>query len=484
MSITVGDIQTMAGTGLHIAGTWRQSANGAQFAVDDPATGETLAQVADATEQDCLDAVTAASDALDGWAHTPPRQRSEVLRRCFDLMNEHRDLIATAIVHENGKSWADAQAEAGYAAEFFRWFAEETVRIGGEYRLAPGGDKRILVEQRPVGVALLITPWNFPAAMATRKIAPALAAGCSVVLKPAPQTPLTAAIVVELIHRAGVPAGVVNLVSPSDAGPAVSAMLERVEKVSFTGSTAVGKILLRQCADRVINASMELGGNAPFIVLPDADIPAAVEGAMQAKMRNGGAACTAANRFIVHESVYAQFSELFAQRMGELTMGPGTTHSNNVGALVSDDERDKVADLVAGARSRGAGALTGGERPTGDGAFYPPTVLTDVAADDPITQNEIFGPVAPVIKYGDGTDPVQIANNTRSGLIAYVYGSTDAAMQMAHRLQAGMVAVNRGVLSDPAAPFGGVKESGLGREGGHEGIGEFLEPIYIAVDSW
>ena len=468
---------------LFIDGQWRPASDGRRFAVHDPADGSELAQFAAATEADCLAAVDAAAEALAGWAATPPRHRSEILRSCFDILTAEREQFAGLIVAENGKAYADALGEAAYAAEFFRWFAEEAVRIGGDFRLSPSGDKTIVVRRDPIGVSVLITPWNFPAAMATRKIAPALAAGCSVVLKPASQTPLTAAYVVEVLRRAGVPAGVVNLVTPVPAGPAVSAMLHHpaVRKLSFTGSTEVGRVLLREAADQVVSSSMELGGNAPFIVLPGADLAAAVEGAMVAKMRNGGAACTAANRFYVHDSLVEEFGTRITAAMKGLTMGPGADRSNDLGALVSPEERDKVTSLVERAVDAGATVALGGE-PTEVGAFYPPTVLTDVRHGSVINQTEIFGPVVAIVGFTEVDEAVAMANDTIYGLIAYVYGDPARALAVAQRIDAGMVAVNRGVLSDPAAPFGGTKQSGLGREGSSEGILEFLEEKYIGIE--
>jgi succinate-semialdehyde dehydrogenase/glutarate-semialdehyde dehydrogenase len=468
---------------LFIDGRWRPAADGERFAVNDPADGSELARFAAATEADCLEAVEAADAALSGWAAIPPRQRSEILRTCFEILTSEREQFAEIIVRENGKAFADALGEATYASEFFRWFAEEAVRIGGDFRLSPAGDKTIVVTRHPIGVSLLITPWNFPAAMATRKIAPALAAGCSVILKPATQTPLTAAYVVDVLHRAGVPAGVVNLVTPVPAGPAVSAMLHHpaIRKLSFTGSTEVGRLLLREAADQVISSSMELGGNAPFLVLAGADIDVAVKGAMIAKMRNGGSACTAANRFYVHDSVVDGFTTKITAAMKQVKMGPGADRSNDLGALVSIAERDKVAELVDGAVADGAVVALGGE-PTEVGAFYPPTVLTGIRHGSVINQTEIFGPVTAIVGFSDVDDAVTMANDTIYGLIAYVYGDPAESLAVAHRLDAGMVAVNRAVLSDPAAPFGGTKQSGLGREGSSEGILEFLEEKYIGIE--
>ncbi|GLY79241.1 NAD-dependent succinate-semialdehyde dehydrogenase [Actinoallomurus iriomotensis] len=472
-------------TGSYIGGRWRPSGDGSAVRVDDPATGEAIAEIASATVDDCLEAVEAAAEALPRWRATPPRTRAEVLRGAFELMVRERDQIAELIVRENGKVWADAQSEADYAAEFFRWFSEEAVRVGGDFRIAPNGDKRILVTHQAMGVSVLITPWNFPAAMATRKIGPALAAGCTVVLKPAAETPLTALYLADLLERAGVPSGAVNVVVPDPPAAAVRAMLRHpaVRKLSFTGSTEVGRVLLREAADQVLSCSMELGGNAPFIVFEDADLEAAVAGAMVAKMRNGGAACTAANRFYVAEAVYDAFVTAFGAAMDALALGPGTDPGNTLGSLVSVAERDKVAARVTRAVEQGATVRTGGAVPPGPGAFYPATVLSGVRHGDDVAASEIFGPVAPVIAFGPQDDPVAWANDTELGLISYVYtGDLARGIAVAERLESGMVALNRGVASDPAAPFGGAKQSGLGREGAAEGIREFLEEKYIALD--
>ncbi|ORB65971.1 NAD-dependent succinate-semialdehyde dehydrogenase [Mycobacterium shinjukuense] len=471
-------------TELYIGGRWRPAELDERIEVRNPADGSLIAAVANATVTDCAAAVAAAADAAESWAVTPPRHRSEILRSAWEIMVAERESLAALITAENGKSYADAEAEIDYAADFFRWFAEEAVRIGGDYRLSPQGDKRILVSREPIGVAVLVTPWNFPAAMATRKLGPALAAGCTAILKPAIQTPLTAGAIVDILARAGVPAGVVNYVTPRPAGAAVRAMLHHpaVRKLSFTGSTEVGRLLLHEAADNIVSASLELGGNAPFLVLESADVGAAVAGAMVAKMRNGGCACTAANRFYVHRSLADAFTQGLVEAMRDTTMGPGLVAGNALGALISDAERDKVAAIVARAVDEGAVAVVGGQKPSGPGAFYPPTVLTGVRPDAAITQTEIFGPVAPIIVVDDEDEAVAWANRTEMGLVGYVYGDTASAMRVAHRLQVGMVAVNKGVLSDPAAPFGGVKQSGLGREGGSAGIEEYLEQKYIAVD--
>jgi succinate-semialdehyde dehydrogenase/glutarate-semialdehyde dehydrogenase len=467
---------------LYIDGVWRAGAGDDRFPVIDPADGAEIAQFAVATEADCLAAVEAADKAFPGWAATSPRARGDILRRAYEILTEEREQFAEIIVRENGKSFADALSEADYAKEFFRWFSEEAVRIPGDYRLSPNGDKRIVVTRQPIGVSVLVTPWNFPAAMATRKLAPALAAGCTTVLKPARETPLTAAYVVDALERAGVPRGVVNLVTPVPTGPSVAAMLAHpaVRKLSFTGSTEVGRVLLHEAADRVVSTSMELGGNAPFIVLEGADVDAAVEGALVAKMRNGGSACTAANRFYIHRSLHDEFAQKLAAALSTITVGPGLDRTNELGALVSLKERDKVADLVTTAVAEGGRVTLGGQRIEG-GAFYPATVLVDVEHGATINRTEIFGPVSALVRFDTVEDAVRMANDTIYGLIAYVFGQEDVALRVALRLDAGMVAVNRGVLSDPAAPFGGMKQSGIGREGSSEGILEYLEEKYIGL---
>jgi succinate-semialdehyde dehydrogenase/glutarate-semialdehyde dehydrogenase len=394
------------------------------------------------------------------------------------------DHLAKIVSMENGKVLSDAKGEITYAAEFFRWFAEEAVRTPGDYRQAPSGDKRILVTHQPIGVSLLITPWNFPAAMATRKIGPALAAGCTVILKPASETPLTALAIVEILERAGVPKGVVNFILPSKTGPMISKMLHdpRVRNLSFTGSTEVGRTLLKESADNVLRTSMELGGNAPFVVLDDANIDEAVAGAMIAKMRNGGAACTAANRLIVAKSVAEEFTTKFAKAMGALKLAPGLEAGAQLGASVSIKERNKIADLVTTAVKAGGKLVLGGTTPEGVGAFYPATVVT-VDKTNPILNNEVFGPVAPIVTFEGDAEAIELANATEYGLISYVYSSDlKRAIKTAEAIESGMVAINRGVVSDPAAPFGGVKQSGLGREGGFAGIYEFLETKYIGVE--
>ncbi|WP_307833447.1 NAD-dependent succinate-semialdehyde dehydrogenase [Pimelobacter simplex] len=452
--------------------------------VIDPAAGEPFAEVHMAGADECTAAVDAAAGAADAWAATSPRFRADILRRAYEAMTDQHEPLARLITRENGKALPDARAEVTYAAEFFRWFAEEAVRIQGEFRTAPAGDKRIIVTQHPVGPSLLVTPWNFPAAMATRKWAPALAAGCTTILKPASETPLTALAIAEILVAAGLPPGVVNVVPASPAGPRVSGMLHdtRIKNLSFTGSTEVGVALLHEAADQVVRTSMELGGNAPFVVLEDADIDDAVQGALVAKLRNGGAACTAANRFYVHAAVAMEFTEKLTFAMNGLRLGPGLHDGVDIGALVSVAERDKVAALVDKASSSGARITTGGKIPDGAGAFYPPTVLADLDPTNDLLANEIFGPVAPIVTFESVDDAVRLANDTPYGLISYVYGQAfQDAFAVADRIESGMVAINRGTVSDPAAPFGGMKESGIGREGGFAGIHEFLESKYIAA---
>jgi succinate-semialdehyde dehydrogenase/glutarate-semialdehyde dehydrogenase len=469
---------------LLIAGRWMDASDQQTFDVDDPATGNVIAVVANASVEDGLTAVSAASYALPGWAATPPRQRAEVLRTTFELMTQRAEDFARLIVQENGKALPDARGEVAYAAEFFRWYAEEAVRADGHVQTAPAGTNRILVLRQPIGVSVLITPWNFPAAMATRKIGPALAAGCTVVLKPASDTPLTALALGALLMEAGAPAGVVNVLPSRRSGPVISAMLHdsRVRKLSFTGSTEVGRGLLQQAADCVVNCSMELGGNAPFVVFDDADLESAVAGAMVAKMRNGGEACTAANRFLVQRGIAQEFSRRLSETMGSLRIGPGLQDGTQLGPLINAAGRDKVVSLVASAVRDGAHIAVGGSTPDGPGFFYPPTVLVDVPADAAILREEVFGPVAPVVVFDTEEEAVAMANDTEYGLVAYVYTrDLQRGLRFSEALESGMVGLNRALVSDPAAPFGGVKQSGLGREGGHDGLLEFLESKYIAV---
>jgi succinate-semialdehyde dehydrogenase / glutarate-semialdehyde dehydrogenase len=481
--MTATQERTALRTQAYIGGRWLDGES--RRPVHDPATGEVIAEVEIAGEQLCRAAVDAAAAAQAGWAATPPRVRAEILRKAFEIMTAEAEDVARLITRENGKVLADARGEVGYAAEFFRWFSEETSRLAGDYRMAPGGDKRIVVTHQPVGVSLLVTPWNFPAAMATRKIAPALAAGCAVILKPASETPLTALAVADILDRAGVPAGVVNVVVAAPTAQRVREMLHdpRVVNLSFTGSTEVGVTLLHEAADQVVRTSMELGGNAPFLVLEGADLTEAVSGAMVAKLRNGGAACTAANRFYVHRSLADDFTRALAAAMAGLTVGPGLEPGSQIASLVSPAERDKVAELVDAAVAAGATPVTGGTVTDQGGAFYPPTVLSGLAKDAELLNHEIFGPVAPIVVVDSDDEAIALANDTPFGLISYVYaGDLRRGLQAAEALESGMVAVNRGVVSDPAAPFGGYKQSGLGREGGFAGIHEFLETKYIAVD--
>ena len=469
-------------TQLYIDGKWIDGVS--TIPVTDPSDESIVANVQVASDKDCALAIDAADRAFKSWSKTAPRVRGEILRKAFEIMVAEADRLAEIITRENGKVLSDAKGEILYAAEFFRWFSEEAVRVNGEFRTSPSGDKRILVTKQPVGVSLLITPWNFPAAMATRKIGPALAAGCTVILKPAGETPLTAMAIVEILERAGVPAGVVNLILPVPSGPAIAKILKdpRVVNLSFTGSTEVGRVLLKEAADQVIRCSMELGGNAPFLVLSDANVDDAVAGAMLAKMRNGGAACTAANRFYVANEIATEFTEKLTKAMGALKVAPGLEAGAQLGASVSVKERNKIAQLVDESITKGAKVNVGGKSIEGSGAFYQATVLT-VDKDNPILKQEIFGPVAPIVVTTSDDEAIQLANATEFGLIAYVYSSDlKRAIRTAEALESGMVAINKGVISDPAAPFGGFKQSGLGREGGFAGIEEFLETKYIGVE--
>jgi succinate-semialdehyde dehydrogenase/glutarate-semialdehyde dehydrogenase len=474
--------QLAAPTGLLIGGEWLQTEE--KLPVMDPATFTVLAEIGNASVGDGLDAVTAAYDALQTWSVTPARVRAEVLRKAFEIMTAELETCARLISLENGKAWRDAMGEATYAAEFFRWFSEEAARIEGGFRYSPARDKTIITDHRPMGVAFMITPWNFPAAMATRKLAPALAAGCTAVLKPASETPLTALWIGEVLQRAGAPAGVVNIITTRHTNDVSTAILSdpRIATLSFTGSTYVGKMLLKQTAERVLPSSMELGGNAPFLVLEGADVDAAISGAMIAKMRNGGAACTAANRFYIHESVAAEFSSKLESAFAALKIGPGVEQTNDLGAMVSEKERDKILELLDSAAAEGLDIKPASEAPK-LGAFIAPYVVRDVLHGSTLTKNEVFGPVAPIITFSDEDEGIRMANDTEYGLISYVYAKdAGTGVKVARRMESGMVAVNRGLASDPAAPFGGMKESGLGREGGFAGIHEFLETQYFAVD--
>lgn len=471
--------------GLYIGGAWLPSVGEGRIQVIDPSTEAVIAAVPDATLADAAAAVEAAAGAAESWRETPPRKRSEILRRCFELVVERSETLARLISLENGKALRDARGEVAYAAEFFRWNAEEAVRISGEFGIAPAGGNRIVVDYQPIGVCVLITPWNFPAAMATRKIAPALAAGCTVILKPASETPLTAYALAALYEEAGVPPGVVNVMTTSTPGPIIAAMLAdpRVRKLSFTGSTGVGRTLLAEAAKNVISCSMELGGNAPFIVFDDADIDAAIDGLMVAKMRNAGEACTAANRIYVQSAIHDAFAEKFTRRMAALEIGPGVDPNTECGPMITRKAVEKIDRLVTDAISRGARALCGGRTLAGPGFFYPPTVLVNVSPASDMGHEEIFGPVAPLYRFESESEVIAAANDTEYGLAAYIYTrDISRGVRVASKVEAGMIALNRGLVSDPAAPFGGVKQSGLGREGGqHHGIAEFMEAKYIAT---
>ncbi|MFJ4720144.1 NAD-dependent succinate-semialdehyde dehydrogenase [Streptomyces luteogriseus] len=469
---------------LFIGGGWQDAESGRTLPVDNPATGEELCRVADASPADGRRAVEAAVAAQASWAATPPRVRSEILRRAYDLIIARTEDLALLMTLEMGKPLAEARAEVAYGAEFFRWFSEEAVRVDGGMMTAPDGRNRLLVTRQPVGPCLLITPWNFPLAMGTRKIGPAIAAGCTIVLKPAPQTPLTSLALAQILTEAGLPEGVLNVIVTSDAAGVVEPLLRggQIRKLSFTGSTAVGRILLAQCADTVIRTSMELGGNAPLIVFDDADLDTAVEGTMVAKMRNMGESCCAANRIYVHTSIAEEFATRLAARMAALTVGDGTEPGTDVGPLIDIAGRSKAHDVVCDAVKRGATVLTGGELPDGPGSFYPPTVLTGITPDAAINDTEVFGPVAALLTFDTEDEVVTAANDTEFGLAAYLFTQNlDRALRVAERLESGMIGLNTGLVSNPAAPFGGIKQSGLGREGGTVGIGEFLEYKYLAI---
>jgi succinate-semialdehyde dehydrogenase/glutarate-semialdehyde dehydrogenase len=471
-------------SGLFIGGAWRPAESGATFAVEDPSTGRVLTEVADASPGDGMQALEAAAKAQGAWAAVPPRERSDILRRAYDLLLERKEDLALLMTLEMGKPLDEARGEIVYAAEFFRWFSEEAVRIDGGFAVAPNGQGRLLVMREPVGPCLLITPWNFPMAMGTRKIGPAVAAGCTMVVKPAEQTPLSLLALAGIMQEAGLPDGVLNVVTTSDPAPVMEPMIRdgRARKLSFTGSTAVGRKLLEQCADQVMRTSMELGGNAPFVVFEDADLDVAIEGAMQAKMRNIGEACTAANRFYVHSSLAGKFARRLGERMAALPIGRGVEDGVVVGPLIDSGARDKVASLVDDAVRRGAELVVGGKALEGEGYYYPPTVLSDVPEDARMRHEEIFGPVAPVVTFETEEEAIAAANDTEFGLATYVFTrDLDRAFRVCERLETGMIGLNQGIVSNPAAPFGGVKHSGLGREGGRMGIEEFLETKYVAI---
>jgi succinate-semialdehyde dehydrogenase/glutarate-semialdehyde dehydrogenase len=471
-------------TGLFIGGTWRPAATGRTLTVDDPATGKALCEVADAGPQDGMEALAAAVAAQQSFAAMPPRDRGEILRRAYEVIMDRIDDLSLLMTLEMGKPLAESRGEITYAAEFFRWFAEEAVRIDGGYAVAPNGASRFLVQKQPVGVSLLITPWNFPMAMGTRKIGPAIAAGCAMVMKPAHQTPLSMHALAAILAEVGLPDGVLNLVTTSDPGSVMEPLIRdgRARKLSFTGSTAVGKKLLEQCSEKVLRTSLELGGNAPFLVFDDADLDKAVEGAMLAKMRNMGEACTAANRFLVQRGVAEEFGRRLTERMGSLVVGRGTEDGVQVGPLVDAKGRDKVVELVRDAVGRGAHVHVGGEPGDGPGYFYRPTVLSGVPLEARLTSEEIFGPVAAISVFDDEDEALAAANDTEFGLVSYLFTENlTRALRVSERLESGMIGLNTGLVSNPAAPFGGIKESGLGREGGTVGIDEFLETKYVAI---
>ncbi len=472
--------------GLHIGGQRVSSSDGATIDVRDPATGEVFAEVSSASKADAISAVDAASEAGKVWAETPPRERGEVLRRTFELMTDLEDEYSSLIVKEMGKTFAESQGEMRYASEFYRWFSEEAVRNDGMLTRAPAGDKQIIAIGQPIGVSVLITPWNFPAAMATRKIAPALAAGCSVILKPASDTPLTALALAATMEEVGAPPGVINVIPSNRSSEVVPVLLDdpRVRKLSFTGSTAVGSRLLMGAASTVVSCSMELGGDAPFLVFEDADIDDAVAGAMVAKMRNGGQSCIAANRFLVHAGVAEEFGRKFSEAMGSITLGPGMKAGVGLGPLINAAAQEEMQEIVEVATSSGASVSVGGRAPDRPGYYFEPTLLMEVLADSPIMGREIFGPMAPVVTFETEDEAIEMANDTVYGLAAYLYTNDLAkGLRVAEAIESGMVGINRGLISDPAAPFGGMKQSGLGREGSHEGMKEFLETKYIAA-SW
>ena len=470
--------------GLFIGGRWREASDGATLAVEDPSSGSTLTRVADATVADGKAALDAAVAAQAGWAATAPRDRGEILRAAFERITERADEFAMLMTLEMGKTLLESRGEVTYGAEFFRWFSEEAVRIHGRWSTAPNGATRLLTMKKPVGPTLMITPWNFPLAMGTRKIGPAIAAGCTMVVKPASQTPLTMLALAELLHDCGLPAGVLNVVTTSHTGEVMEPLIRdaRLRKLTFTGSTGVGRRLVEQSAQQLLRVSMELGGNAPFIVFDDADLDRAVEGAMLAKMRNIGEACTAANRFFVQESVADEFAERFAKRMGALTLGKGTTKGVDVGPLIDAKARDGVAELVEDARTQGGTVLTGGSSVKGRGYFFEPTVINDVPMSARVMTEEIFGPVAPISIFRTEQEAVERANRTEYGLASYVFTNDLArVIRVSEALEFGMIGINQGVISNPAAPFGGVKASGFGREGGFEGIEEYLETTYVGI---
>ena len=469
---------------LYINGQWRDASDGGTLEVFDPSTGKLLKTIADASFEDGQLAMQAAHEAQEAWSKTAPRVRAELLRAAFEKVTAMSDDFAILMSLEMGKPFAEAKGEVAYGSEFLRWFSEEAPRINGRYSTAPDGKNRLLVLKRPVGPALLITPWNFPLAMATRKIGPAIAAGCTSILKPAALTPLTSLLFTKVLEEVGVPAGVVNVIQTTKAGEVTAPLINdpRLRKLSFTGSTPVGKRLIADAANQVLRVSMELGGNAPFLVFEDADLDKAVEGAMLAKLRNMGEACTAANRFIIHESVAEEFATKLSARMGALKVGRGVVEGTNIGPLIDEKSRQGVHALVQDAKEKGAKVLVGGDIPSGEGYFYPPTVLMSVPETCEILQNEIFGPVAPICTFKTEDEAVKMANNTEYGLVAYAFTKDlNRGLRLAERLEVGMFGLNTGIVSNPAGPFGGVKQSGLGREGSSEGIEEYLETVYVGI---
>jgi succinate-semialdehyde dehydrogenase / glutarate-semialdehyde dehydrogenase len=470
---------------LYVGGEWRDGGESETIAVEDPATGETLVEVADATVDDAKAALGAAHETFAEWRDTPPRERGDVLRRAYDVITERADDLALLMTLEMGKPVAESKAEIAYAANFFRWYAEEAVRIDGRFTVNEAGAGRVLTLKQPVGPCVFITPWNFPLAMGTRKIGPAIAAGCTMVVKPAKQTPLSMLMLAQILEEVGLPGGVVNVITASSSGRTMEPLIKdpRTRKLSFTGSTEVGRTLIEQSADQILRVSMELGGNAPFLIFDDADLDAAVEGAMIAKMRNGGEACTSANRFHVADGVADEFAQKLAARMGEMKVGRGTEPDVKVGPLIDDTQRGKVAELVEDARERGAKVLVGGSNIDGAGYFYEPTVLADVPDDARLLDEEIFGPVAPVKGFDSDDEAIAAANDTEYGLVAYVYTQDiNRAFKVIEGLETGMIGLNQGMVSNAGAPFGGVKQSGFGREGGPEGINEYLEIKYVAMN--
>jgi succinate-semialdehyde dehydrogenase/glutarate-semialdehyde dehydrogenase len=488
MSITEDQeksVLTNVPTQLFVGGDWREASGGATLGVEDPSTGDTIAEVADATPEDAAAALDAAVAAQAEWAKHPPRDRGEILRRAYEMITKKADALALVMTLEMGKPIAESKAEIAYASEFFRWFAEEAVRIEGRYATAPNGAGRLLTMRQPVGPCYMITPWNFPMAMGTRKIGPAVAAGCTMVIKPAQQTPLSMLALAEILEEAGLPKGVLNVVTSSRSSDVSKPIIgdPRLRKLSFTGSTEVGRKLIEQSAHNVLRVSMELGGNAPFLVFDDADVDAAVEGAVIAKMRNIGEACTAANRFHVAGKLQDEFTEKLAAKLADMPVGRGTEDHVKVGPLIDDNQRSKVAELVEDAKSKGAQVVLGGTAREGAGYFFDPTVLAGVSADARLLKEEIFGPVAPVASFDDEEAAVAAANDTEYGLVAYVYTrDVKRAFRVVEGLETGMVGLNQGLVSNPAAPFGGVKQSGFGREGGAEGIHEYLEVKYVAMN--